>query len=131
MVPSSNLPTARSTYVLLATITLGGLQPSVQSGSWRLWRWFIGVCSEADVANPGTWASGIMPRPQPRSLDRRGHATLQADLLEGLRKHWSRQQIQRELALRDPQEDMQISHQTIYQTLCVQNPVRQAWVRQR
>jgi IS30 family transposase len=73
----------------------------------------------ARVAQRGTRPGRA--RPQPRKLDRPEHAALRAAVLEGLRQHWSPQQIQGELALRYPQdESMQISHETIYQALYVQ-----------
>ncbi|WP_442294957.1 IS30 family transposase, partial [Terrabacter sp. 2RAF25] len=60
-------------------------------------------------------------RPQPRKLDRAQHAALRAAVIAGLKRHWSPQQIQGELALRYPQdESMRISHETIYQALYVQ-----------
>jgi IS30 family transposase len=89
------------------------------SVSRELARHRVGGVYSARVAQRGTRPGRA--RPQPRKLDRPEHAALRAAVLEGLRQHWSPQQIQGELALRYPQdESMQISHETIYQALYVQ-----------
>ena len=87
--------------------------------SRELTRHRVGGVYSVRVAQDRTIANRA--RPQPRKLDRPEHAALRTVVLQGLRKHWSPQQIQGELALHHPQdESMQISHETIYQALYVQ-----------
>lgn len=89
------------------------------SVSRELARHRVGGVYSVRIAQQRTRANRA--RPQPRKLDRAQHAALRAAVIAGLKRHWSPQQIQGELALRYPQdESMRISHETIYQALYVQ-----------